>query len=81
MQGGDPTGTGRGGESYWGEPFRDEYSEKGAYKHDSRGVLASRPFGIKATLLTLYIVNGKLWTADEWFTILFHVPRDAAFGR
>ncbi|WVO18749.1 peptidyl-prolyl cis-trans isomerase-like 2 [Cryptococcus decagattii] len=40
VQGGDPTGTGRGGESYWGEPFRDEYSEKGAYKHDSRGVLS-----------------------------------------
>ncbi|OWZ51458.1 peptidyl-prolyl cis-trans isomerase-like 2 [Cryptococcus neoformans 125.91] len=40
VQGGDPTGTGRGGESYWGEPFRDEHSEKGAYKHDSRGVLS-----------------------------------------
>lgn len=39
------------------------------------------PLVFKATLLTLYIVNGKLWTADEWFTILFHVPRDAAFGR
>ncbi|KIR24784.1 peptidyl-prolyl cis-trans isomerase-like 2 [Cryptococcus deuterogattii LA55] len=41
VQGGDPTGTGRGGESYWGEPFRDEYSEKGAYKHDSRGSMAN----------------------------------------
>lgn len=39
MQGGDPTGTGKGGKSFWGEPFRDEYSEKGAYKHDTRGVL------------------------------------------
>lgn len=41
IQGGDPTGTGRGGKSIWGEPFRDEYSEKGAYKHDARGVLVS----------------------------------------
>ena len=41
VQGGDPTGTGRGGKSFWGEPFRDEYSEKGAYKHDARGVLVS----------------------------------------
>ncbi|KAL7423807.1 cyclophilin peptidyl-prolyl cis-trans isomerase Cyp8 [Cryptotrichosporon argae] len=40
VQGGDPTGTGRGGQSFWGEPFRDEYSEKGAYKHDARGVLS-----------------------------------------
>ena len=41
VQGGDPTGTGKGGESFWGQPFRDEYSEKGAYKHDARGVLVS----------------------------------------
>ncbi|WVQ76076.1 peptidyl-prolyl cis-trans isomerase-like 2 [Cryptococcus sp. DSM 104548] len=40
VQGGDPTGTGSGGQSFWGEPFRDEYSEKGAFKHDGRGVLS-----------------------------------------
>ena len=37
VQTGDPTGTGAGGESYWGTPFRDEYEYKGAAKHDSRG--------------------------------------------
>lgn len=26
IQGGDPTGTGRGGESIWGSPFEDEFS-------------------------------------------------------
>ena len=26
IQGGDPTGTGRGGESIWGEPFEDEFN-------------------------------------------------------
>ena len=26
IQGGDPTGTGRGGESIWGQPFADEFS-------------------------------------------------------
>ena len=25
IQGGDPTGTGRGGESLWGKPFSDEF--------------------------------------------------------
>ena len=41
LQGGDPTGTGRGGESIWGgKPFRDEYDVSGAYKHDARGVLS-----------------------------------------
>lgn len=40
IQGGDPTGTGRGGESVWGHEFRDEYGEPGAYKHTGRGVLS-----------------------------------------
>ncbi|GMK57825.1 hypothetical protein CspeluHIS016_0406590 [Cutaneotrichosporon spelunceum] len=40
IQGGDPTGTGRGGESFWGEPFRDEFGAKGAFKHESRGTLS-----------------------------------------
>lgn len=40
VQTGDPTGTGKGGQSYWGTPFRDEYDLKGAARHDSRGVVA-----------------------------------------
>lgn len=28
IQAGDPTGTGRGGESIWGEPFADEFSQE-----------------------------------------------------
>ncbi|GAA5827473.1 hypothetical protein JCM11251_003827 [Rhodosporidiobolus azoricus] len=40
LQGGDPTGTGRGGESYWGKPFEDEYNVRNAYKHEQRGTLS-----------------------------------------
>lgn len=40
VQTGDPTGTGSGGQSYWGTPFRDEYDMRNAAKHDSRGVLS-----------------------------------------
>lgn len=38
IQGGDPTGTGRGGESFWGGKFEDEFHPE--LKHDSAGVLS-----------------------------------------
>ncbi len=38
IQGGDPTGTGRGGESIWGKPFEDEFSPD--LKFDKPGLLA-----------------------------------------
>nr|POF13982.1 peptidyl-prolyl cis-trans isomerase-like 2 [Quercus suber] len=38
LQGGDPTGTGRGGQSCWGKQFADEF--EGPQTHDSRGVLS-----------------------------------------
>jgi len=40
IQTGDPTGTGSGGESFWGKPFRDEFNEPGAAKHDERGCVS-----------------------------------------
>jgi len=38
IQGGDPGGTGAGGESIWGKPFNDEFNDK--VKFDSPGILA-----------------------------------------
>lgn len=38
MQGGDPTGTGKGGDSIWGKPFRDEIIS--SLSHNQRGVLS-----------------------------------------
>ena len=38
IQGGDPTGTGRGGESIWGKPFKDECSSELSF--DKPGLLA-----------------------------------------
>ena len=37
IQGGDPTGTGMGGESIWGKPFEDEFSPD---YHNLRGALS-----------------------------------------
>jgi len=39
LQGGDPTGTGRGGQSIWGKPFADEYGAS-PLTHSARGVLS-----------------------------------------
>lgn len=38
IQGGDPTGTGRGGESIWGKPFKDELNSK--LLHSERGIVS-----------------------------------------
>ena len=38
LQGGDPTGTGKGGESVFGGTFADEFHTD--FKHDKRGILA-----------------------------------------
>jgi peptidyl-prolyl cis-trans isomerase-like protein 2 len=38
IQGGDPTGTGRGGQSIWGKPFEDEF--EGPETHKTKGVLS-----------------------------------------
>jgi len=38
IQGGDPTGTGRGGESIWGKPFKDEFAPNVVF--DRSGILA-----------------------------------------
>ncbi|CAE6493044.1 unnamed protein product, partial [Rhizoctonia solani] len=48
IQGGDPTGTGTGGQSYWGTPFRDEFDMPKAEKHDARGVLSMANKGMNS---------------------------------
>jgi len=38
IQGGDPTITGKGGESIWGKPFKDEFNSK--LLHSERGIFS-----------------------------------------
>jgi len=38
IQGGDPTGSGAGGQSFWGAPFKDEFHPE--LHHDSPGILS-----------------------------------------
>ncbi|KIM34155.1 hypothetical protein M408DRAFT_91365 [Serendipita vermifera MAFF 305830] len=72
VQTGDPTGTGAGGESFWGTPFRDEYDFKNAAKHDSRGVLSMAN-------------KGKDTNGSQWFLTFRETPhldnKHTVFGK
>ncbi|KAH8120456.1 peptidylprolyl isomerase-like protein 2 [Phellopilus nigrolimitatus] len=88
IQTGDPTGTGSGGQSYWGTPFRDEHDLKGAAKHDARGVLAMANRGAGTNGSQFYItfkpspnldgkhtVFGKLVGGEDVLDTLERLPR------
>ena len=57
IQGGDPTGTGSGGESKWGSPFEDEYSENVTF--DKKGLLAMANAGPHTNGSQFFITTAK----------------------
>lgn len=56
IQGGDPTGTGRGGESIWGEAFEDEFSNS---MLNIRGALSMANAGPNTNGSQFFIVQAK----------------------
>ena len=54
IQGGDPQGTGRGGESIWGKPFEDEFSKEYL---NIRGALSMANAGPKTNGSQFFIVQ------------------------
>ena len=64
IQGGDPTGTGRGGESIWEKPFEDEFAPNAVF--DKAGILAMANAGPNTngsqffiTTVPTYWLNGR----------------------
>ena len=57
IQGGDPTGTGRGGESFWKKPFADEFSKTAAF--DAPGILAMANSGPGTNGSQFFITTAK----------------------
>jgi len=56
IQGGDPTGTGMGGESIWGQPFEDELSQE---LYNLRGALSMANAGPNTNGSQFFIVQDK----------------------
>ncbi|KAK0537536.1 cyclophilin peptidyl-prolyl cis-trans isomerase Cyp8 [Tilletia horrida] len=73
IQGGDPTGTGRGGESIWGQPFRDELDEPGAYRHTERGTLSMANKGPGTNGSQFFITYRPTPHLDKKHTVFGHL--------
>ncbi|KAJ9604332.1 cyclophilin peptidyl-prolyl cis-trans isomerase Cyp8 [Cladophialophora chaetospira] len=74
LQGGDPTGTGRGGQSVWGKNFNDEL--QGPFKHDKRGVLSMANKGKNTNSSQFFITYRPTSHLDGKHTIFGRVVDD-----
>ncbi|KAL9834152.1 RING-type E3 ubiquitin-protein ligase PPIL2 [Geothlypis trichas] len=71
IQGGDPTGTGTGGESYWGKPFKDEF--KPNLSHTGRGVLSMANSGPNTNKSQFFITFRSCAYLDRKHTVFGRV--------
>lgn len=71
LQGGDPTGTGKGGQSIWGRNFSDEF--EGPLKHDARGTLSMANKGKDTNSSQFFIAYRPARHLDLKHTIFGHV--------
>ncbi|MFA6197371.1 MAG: peptidylprolyl isomerase [Sulfurimonas sp.] len=69
IQGGDPTESGRGGESIWGKSFKDEYKGK---TFDSAGILAMANAGENTNGSQFFITTVKTPHLNGRHTIFGH---------
>lgn len=67
LQTGDPTGTGKGGSSIWGDKFEDELSD--TLKHNVRGVVSMANNGPDSNGSQFFITYAKQPHLDLKYTI------------
>ena len=71
LQGGDPTGTGRGGESFWGGKFEDEVTPE--IKFDKKGLLAMANAGPNTNGSQFFIMHKDELGLPKNYVIFGHV--------
>lgn len=73
IQGGDPTGTGRGGESIWGKPFKDEFASNAVF--DKAGILAMANAGPNTNGSQFFITTVPAYWLNGRHTIFGYVTK------
>ncbi|KAK7463407.1 Peptidyl-prolyl cis-trans isomerase cyp10 [Stygiomarasmius scandens] len=68
IQTGDPTGSGKGGQSIWGSPFSDEI--RSTLKFNARGVVAMANSGPDSNKSQFFITYSKQPHLDGKYTII-----------
>ncbi|RKP14442.1 cyclophilin-like domain-containing protein [Piptocephalis cylindrospora] len=68
VQAGDPTNTGKGGESIWGGKFEDEV--RSTLKHNARGIVSMANSGPDTNGSQFFITYAKQPHLDSKFTVL-----------
>ena len=71
IQGGDPTGTGAGGESIWGEKFKDEFAPNAVF--DKAGILAMANSGSNTNASQFFITTVPTYWLNGRHTIFGYV--------
>ena len=71
IQGGDPTGTGMGGESVWKKPFKDEF--KSGVVFDNAGILAMANSGPRTNGSQFFITTAPTPWLNGYHTIFGRV--------
>lgn len=71
VQGGDPTGTGKGGSSCWGKNFQDEFD--GPLTHDARGIISMANKGKNTNSSQFFIIYRPQKHLDRKHTIFARV--------